>query len=49
VEAAADPRTAYRVFGPGDRLNRVCARIAAVTGPDPEADTACVTLTPEAR
>jgi hypothetical protein len=33
----------------GDRANRVCARIAAVTGPDPEADTACVTLTPEAR
>jgi hypothetical protein len=33
----------------GDRVNRVCARIAAVTGPDPESDTACLTLTPEAR
>lgn len=33
----------------GDRPNRVCARIAALPGPDPEAGTACVTLTPEAR
>lgn len=33
----------------GDRANRVCARIAAIAGADPEAGTACVTLTPEAR
>lgn len=36
----------------GDRVNRVCARIAAIAGPaapDPEAGTACVTLVPETR
>lgn len=35
----------------GDRVNRVCARITAIAGPatpDPDAGTACVTLTPEA-
>jgi hypothetical protein len=33
----------------GDRVNRVCARIAAVAGPDPEAATACVALSPDVR
>jgi hypothetical protein len=36
----------------GDRVNRVCARIAAIAdraAPDPEAGTACVTLLPEPR
>ncbi|HEX8106929.1 MAG TPA: hypothetical protein VF516_04330, partial [Kofleriaceae bacterium] len=31
----------------GDRVNRVCARIATVAGPDRDAGTACVTLIPE--
>jgi len=36
----------------GDRVNRVCARIAAFAdraAPDPDAGTACVTLLPETR
>jgi hypothetical protein len=36
----------------GDRVNRVCARIAAIANraaPDPEAGTACVILLPEPR
>ena len=36
----------------GDRVNRVCARIAAIAGPaapDPDAGTVCVTLLPETR
>jgi hypothetical protein len=36
----------------GDRVNRVCARIAAIAdraAPDPGAGTACVTLLPEPR
>jgi hypothetical protein len=35
----------------GDRVNRVCARISAVAdaAPDPDAGTACATLSPEPR
>ncbi len=33
----------------GGRANRVCARIATVAGPDPDAGIACVTLIPEVR
>jgi hypothetical protein len=35
----------------GDRVNRVCARISAIAGaaPDPDAGTACATLSPEPR
>lgn len=33
----------------GDRINRVCARIATVADPDRDAGTACATLTPEVR